>query len=229
MYNNAVRLSYSMAMGETIKMNIKGVLMKMDIFFTGYLLSRIETILYGVDFSRPEGIDGIYKRDEIHYQASMVSIVRKAIKELKPDSNDAIIDVGCGKGKMVWFFRRNGFGRSDGIEFSKTIAECGQQNLKKLGLDSIIYNEDATSFENYEDYNYFYFYNPFVGEIFRSTVRKILESTKNKEIIFIYLNPLCHDILENEFRMVLVKKYSNFYRKISGREIYIYGSNGHEI
>ena len=46
--------------------------------------------------------------------------------------DDAIIDIGCGKGKMIYFFSKFPFGRIDGLEYSRDVADIAEKNIRKL-------------------------------------------------------------------------------------------------
>lgn len=50
---------------------------------------------------------------------------------------------------------------------------------------------------NIDNYNLFFFYNPFVGEVFKQTIKNIYQSfTKHRRNIFIaYGNPFEHEVI----------------------------------
>lgn len=68
------------------------------------------------------------------------------------DGNDSILDVGCGKGRMLCFFSRYGFGRVDGIEYNLQIAAIARRNLEKLRLQSQVFLMDACGFTQWARY-----------------------------------------------------------------------------
>lgn len=150
------------------------------------------------------------------------------MRTLPISEKDSVLDIGCGKGKMVFYFDRLGFGRSDGLEFSKELAACARNNMQILRRKSKIINADAKEFDDYCSYNYFYLFNPFDAETMRAVMLKIEKSYEQKprKITIIYCNPCCHQqIIESGFFSL---KYSdeNFYRRITGRVYHIYENEG---
>lgn len=206
-------------------MKFKLLLINLDHVFTEKVNHWIEQVRYGrkIDFSIPgetyrnQAVEGY-----VRYQAT-VFINHKMMKTLSISKEDSILDIGCGKGKMVFYFSRMGFGRSDGIEYSKELTACAKKNLKLLRIKSDVINIDATKFSGYENYNYFYFYNPFDRETMQCVLEKIQDSYihKPRKMVIIYCNPLYHtELVKIGFHL----KYSdaNRYRKLTGRITNIY-------
>ena len=52
----------------------------------------------------------------------------------KVTSEDSIIDVGCGKGRLLAWFSQFAFGRVDGIELNSSLISIAENNMTKLGL-----------------------------------------------------------------------------------------------
>jgi SAM-dependent methyltransferase len=111
---------------------------------------------------------------------------------------DNVIDIGCGKGGALISLSKYPFKRVDGIEIFKDVCEIAEKNISKTTNKKInIYCEDARNFDKYSVYNVFYVYNPFSGVIMKIVLEKIFKSiAKNpRNIIFIYLNPVYHDVV----------------------------------
>lgn len=130
-------------------------------------------------------------------QMSMSKIFNNLLIEPK----DKIIDIGCGKGGAILLIKNCGFNKVDGIELSKVLCNIARENLDKLQIENTnIINMDASLFDEYENYNFFYFYNPFQGNTFKGVIEKIENSYKKKKrsIHIIYANPTCHkSVIEN--------------------------------
>lgn len=121
----------------------------------------------------------------------MRSRLRLWLNQQHISSNDNIIDVGCGKGKMLHFFQKYSFGLVDGIEYDESIADIAKANMRILhgGVKRVhIMVEDATKFENYDNYNYIYFFNSFKGELLIQFLQKVKMSVVNhpRKILLIY-------------------------------------------
>lgn len=178
-----------------------------------------------VDFHRIElnDIENVY-----YYEGTHIRITHKLKKLLSEvTKDDAILDIGCGKGKMLDFFSRYPFSHVDGVEITPRFASIARENIKRLGISSIIYNVDVRDFDHFEQYNYFYFYNPFPEEIMKPCLLKIIESKGkiSRRITIFYANPLCHQTLidcgfkEIELEQGFIEKIWSPY--ISGLKMYI--------
>jgi SAM-dependent methyltransferase len=122
-------------------------------------------------------------------------MIKDICKEV--DGEDSILDVGCGKGRMLWFFSKFPFCRVDGIEYNPEIAAIARSNIEKLNLKSRIFVMDACDFTQWADYNWFYFYNPFPDRVMDICLRNMVNSLQAnpRRLRIIYVNPVCHQLL----------------------------------
>lgn len=163
----------------------------------------------GVDFAAWEE-----KPAPLHgnkYQPSTDGL-KEVLDKLPIKDTDVIVDIGCGKGKAMYLMSRFPFAYIDGIEFSKELCQTARENFKKLHLPQCtVIQADAAEFECYDDYNYFYIFNSFPRAVFRKMLNHILYSlAKNpRKIYFIYLNPVCHDMLieTGVFKLLFRKRH----------------------
>jgi SAM-dependent methyltransferase len=119
------------------------------------------------------------------------------LQDLLLVSSDNILDIGCGKGSAILRMTKFKFNNIDGIEIAKQNAEVARANFKKLSVDNVhIFNVDATEFNGYDNYNYFYMYNPFPDIVMQLVISKLLSQiSEGKKITIIYNNPVCHKII----------------------------------
>lgn len=148
---------------------------------------------HGVDFVTKVHIDRLeHTPDSCEYEASN-SETYSIIEAMNITPNNNFIDIGCGKGKAIYILSKLPFTKIDGIEYSSELAEIARNNLTKMKVDkSTIYNMDASEFKKYNEYDYFYMYNPF-GESTMSEVVTKIEKTleeRESEVYVIYANPL---------------------------------------
>jgi len=107
---------------------------------------------------------------------------------------DRIFDYGCGKGSALVLFERAGIAWG-GIEYDSRMYNTCIRNLEALGLPTdSVHHGNAAEFSEIDSYNYFYMYNPFVGETFRAVIRQLEASWQRKPRVMtlIYSNPFCH-------------------------------------
>lgn len=153
----------------------------------------------GVDFSTWADNETIGIDPQIgnQYQPSTQAL-SKVLRRFPITEEDAIIDIGCGKGKVLYLMSDFPFGKIAGLELSPYLVEIAKDNTDILGLEHChLINDDASVFSDYDSYNYFYVFNSFPAEIFRMMLGHIMASLERKprRAIFIYLNPVCHELL----------------------------------
>ena len=96
------------------------------------------------------------------------------LKKLNITKNDSIIDIGSGKGWALTIFNLFDFKKISGIEISERDYNISHNNLELLKINNIeLINDDIINFNNYDEYNYFYFYNPFNATLFENVIKNI--------------------------------------------------------
>ena len=144
--------------------------------------------------------------DRTHYYADSGGLAfDKIISNFNIRPNDAIVDFGCGKGGILISLSKYPFSRITGVEISEDLAQIARDNIRKLRLGNVtIECCDAADFKQLEQYNYFYFFDPFpcavMQEVMGNIEKSIIEHPR--KVTIIYLNPFCHEVIEsgNAFR-----------------------------
>ncbi|GHV58373.1 hypothetical protein AGMMS49579_25760 [Spirochaetia bacterium] len=80
------------------------------------------------------------------------------------------------------------------------LSEIARKNFTKKGLDYLtVYTGDAVKFDDIDDYNYFFFYNPFTGTILDAVVKQLGKSLNRnpRKITLLYQNPQGRDLFIN--------------------------------
>ena len=123
-----------------------------------------------------------------------------------------VLDFGCGKGAAIAIMKMAGIEQVDGVEQSPMLAGTAQDNMAKLGEDTVnIFNKDATKLTDQLDaYDTFYLYDPFRGETFRKVIKNIEASIvrKNRNVTIVYANPWMHKDVEADGVFRLTKQLS---------------------
>ena len=169
--------------------------------------------LYGLDFLsvRKEEQLGLNKKLVSKASPSGNKYLKYLLNDIIISENDSIIDIGCAKGSALKYFARFKFNKVHGIELSKPLVKICNNNFKVLKIDKVkAFNSSALDFKKYENYNFFYLYNPFPEIVMKKLIQTLKEQINDKKITIIYNNPVCHDLLE-EFGFFLIKTYPDMW------------------
>jgi hypothetical protein len=137
------------------------------------------------------------------------------LKRLNIGTNDSILDIGCGRGYALAVFNRFPFDKISGIEICETDVNICIENIHAvLGLTNTqIINDNILNFNAYNQFNYFYFYNPFDSELFNIILSNISSSS-----FVIYKN-----IHENERKQLKVHHFELIMQeKGDDRDYYVF-------
>lgn len=159
-------------------------------------------LFHGTDFSYIDKSVGKEGRSPYYATpwASLVALNRYIRKNLSDGKGHAVLDIGSGKGYMLYRFSRRNFDRVAGIEYDGRLKDIASRNLEKLCGNNKpeIFCGDAAQFGGYGGYDVFYLYNPFDHGILDKVLARITETAKdrNEPMILFYCNPLYADLVE---------------------------------
>lgn len=192
------------------------------LFRVRYANEILKDRMRGVDFTSPVSKEkaGTQNFDDALYYASSgyVPEVRMALEYLNITSQDSIIDYGCGKGAVLVTFAKYPFRKIAGIDLSRTLLETCELNLIKLNLQRIeLITGDATTFTDIDDFNFFYFFNPFSGQVFDTVISNIIRSAENspRKVTLIYYHPKCHENIVKTGKFSLTKSFVDGARRLN--------------
>lgn len=133
------------------------------------------------------------------------------IKEIE---NRAILDVGCGRGRVMAMAAWYGFTNIYGIDISPELCHQAITNMDKITplyptSSFTIICADARNIEISPDIGIIFMFNPFSATIMHPFMEKLMESIqlKPRKITILYANPECKEILiENGFKETATKQ-----------------------
>jgi SAM-dependent methyltransferase len=126
--------------------------------------------------------------------------------------NDAIVDLGCGKGGALISLADFPFSKITGVEISEELIEIAKINLNRLNINNVeLVCCDAADFVDLDEYNYIYLYNPFPCSVLSVVINNIKKSLARipRKITIIYLNPVCHELIVRENLFSKVDEFSH--------------------
>jgi SAM-dependent methyltransferase len=177
-----------------------------------YFLYKVSDKVRGVDFSALESSmsDPVHGN---HYTPSVSNGVKIILRKLHISENDSIIDIGCGKGKVISLFSKFPFTKNDGVEISDELVKIARKNNLKLKIEnSEIFCANAIEFDKYAEYNYFYIFNSLSPALFEKVFSKIKNSKSEEKKYIITLNPTYRKIILENDEFILLHTYKSVYK-----------------
>lgn len=165
---------------------------------------------YGTDTMRWVDVDSLETDsfNKVHaqrYQASKTRPLLKLFRKLQLPKDGIFVDMGCGKGRVLFIAAQFGFKRVVGIEFCAQLCRQAQENaelfFKKFRESAPIevIESDASLYEFKGDENIFFLYNPFDSVVLAHVLENISKSVLQapRDIWLIYNNPVHHEVVQN--------------------------------
>ena len=101
--------------------------------------------------------------------------------------DDAVLDYGCGKGRVGFFLSHRTKAKTIGIEYDEHIYAGALENQKTAKAKADFVLSRAEEYEAPADVNRCYFFNPFSAEILHKVMARIIESYyENPREIFLF-------------------------------------------
>lgn len=165
-------------------------------FMVNYICEKAR----GLDFSMV--YVGDLQRNVEHYHGYSMTDAKEMRRilgtvPLEP-AKTGFIDLGCGKGMCLKCAAEMGYKKVAGLELDTDLLEIGRRNMEKLKLDAEVIHGNAMEFSDYDDYDLFYFFNPFGPPVFEKVIAFMLESQqrKNRDIWAVYNHPVSGHLFE---------------------------------
>lgn len=162
----------------------------MDIFLRSYMfLHRLwrGVKLQSTDlvFEWPQGLD-FSRRDlsvlsganpEYHGYAVTTKSALENMNRIIPFKGKKVLDIGSGKGNVLYHAHKLGAASCHGIEFNNDLNNVACKNLKKLGIlgSCVSINLPAQEYSQYHDHDLFFLFNPFEPQLYRKVLTLILQ------------------------------------------------------
>ena len=143
------------------------------------------------------------------YEATPYLVLERLLEYNYISKKDLLIDFGCGKGRVDFFFSSNTKCKSIGIEFSKILYDRAIKNKESSNLNRVEFiNIDAKDYQIPSDASRFYFFNPFSIDVLKIVLKRINESykkTKREILLFFYYPSKQYIELLNEEKGYILK------------------------
>lgn len=151
-------------------------------------------------------IGGENKERGTRYQPSRVMPLRKLFRLIEPlvPANSVLVDLGCGKGRVLLVASEFGFKEVRGVEFAHELSEIAKKNCavfktrRHFKPNYRIIESDVTQYTIEPDETVFFMFNPFDEIILQKVLGNITASLRMqpRRILIIYYNPRAAQTIE---------------------------------
>jgi 16S rRNA G966 N2-methylase RsmD len=178
---------------------------------------------YGINTTGADNLKSLEKKgiDISHatiYMPVSYDVLELFFKEVKIESFNHFLDIGCGKARAMCVAASYGINKISGIELSKELFIAAKENIaatkeKYPAADFQIFNNDAFYFDIDDDVDCIFMFNPFDETIMSGVMENIETSLENnpRVMTIIYINPLeKHVLLEWGYEQVFYSKKMHY-------------------
>lgn len=164
------------------------------------------------------------------YQASGRSALRRGLRGYEVGPSDVFLDLGSGKGRVLFLAARHPFKRVIGVEISEELNEVARANLDRSTgrlkcRDVEIVTADITRYEVPDDVTVVFLGNPLDGPLFREMLGRLLESLDRRprrmRLLYWHGAAAERSHLESTGRFTLVR-VSRFLRPDLPPQLFVY-------
>ena len=131
--------------------------------------------------------------DEYHhpYEPTPYSVLERLAGSCFIGKNDAVLDYGCGKGRVGFFLSYRTKAKTIGIEYDERIYGSALENRETAKSKATLVLTKAEEYEVPAEVNRCYFFNPFSAEILHKVMARIMESwyARPREIFLFFYYP----------------------------------------
>lgn len=147
------------------------------------------------------------------YKPSSWAALSRVLRPGEVGPDDVFLDLGCGKGRILFLAAKLPFKRVIGVELSPELSAAARSNIERKRSELVcpdvqIVTADALDYEIPDDVTFVYLYNPFQGQVFTSVVEKLLASVDRnpRRLRIIYRAPMEHELLLATGRVRLIRR-----------------------
>lgn len=153
------------------------------------------------------------------YEPTPYSVLERLADSGFIREDDAVLDYGCGKGRVEFFLSHQTGASTVGIEYDERIYQCAIENRKAAasGAKTDFVLTRAEEYEVPAEVSRCYFFNPFSVEILRKVMAKLIDSyyENSREIFLFFYYP------SDEYMAYLMTVYElEFYDEIDCGDLF---------
>lgn len=145
--------------------------------------------------------------------------LEKVFRDVNFSPDDKLIDVGCGKGRVLAFLEKNKFpGQLYGIELNPIVAEYAQSWANKYNNINI-FSGDAFGI-NYDDYTVIMMCRPFLEDMYLTFLDKLEADVTHPITVILYVDNYMAKHVADRSGWSMIKKDCEFKKGIIAPNYY---------
>jgi len=138
------------------------------------------------------------------YQPTLMLPLRKLFRSFSFPENGGLVDLGCGKGRVLFIASEYHFKALRGIEYSEPLCEIARENIQRFQRRTKsrrpfqIIQIDAAQYAIQPDDQIFYMFHPFGAPVLRQIIKNMKASFNQhpRPMWIIYRNPVHSHVIE---------------------------------
>jgi len=167
-------------------------------------------------YSHSDGFTQNRYGDSIEYLPSGYTAITAMLRHIRFSKDDVFVDLGCGKGRVIFAVATRRLKKVVGIELDKTLVDIARANLVKFRKSKVshspieILHLDVTAFDPKEG-TIFFMFNPFGHETTQHVLNRIKTGlvTHPRDIRILYSNPKHRVVLDMQDWLVAEGEIGN--------------------
>ncbi|MGE5308020.1 MAG: class I SAM-dependent methyltransferase [Deltaproteobacteria bacterium] len=146
--------------------------------------------------------DTSVNKDMLAYEGMFYGTLKRMVARIEPGPDDVFIDLGCGKGRVVFVMAQQRLRKVIGVELDNSLVSAARRNyatLRKARTPVEIVHADAAEYR-FTDENIIFMYNPFGPKTMEKVLANLKSSleTNPRPIRVLYYNPHQKAVLDSQ-------------------------------
>jgi cyclopropane fatty-acyl-phospholipid synthase-like methyltransferase len=149
-----------------------------------------------------ERTDASMHGDETEYHPVNYRVLHVVLDALRLGPGDTFVDIGCGKGRVVFAAAERPATKVIGVELREPMFAAAQANLRRarrMRAPVEVFHSDAAAFD-FAACNVFFMFNPFgpatLAQMLASIQRSVEAHPRAIRIAYFHAQPACNALLE---------------------------------
>lgn len=156
------------------------------------------------------------------YEAVSFYMLEKLFNAFRKLSGErTIVDLGCGKGRMMMVAAHFEFDHVTGIDFAANLCELAMANAQKKGVQFPgvkweVFNEDVNDYDIKPTDCVFFMFNPFNEIVLKKFLQKLDDSCSHfpRQVYFLYASPQHDQLLLDDGYVIVYQKEKMYLKSI---------------